>query len=124
VNTQIHRDDAEGVALAVKRYNGSGNILICWEHSQMTNISSAIGVTGYAENSGWAGIPVEYPHKRFDLIWEVPPPYTKIKTVQSEQVPGLDDGKTPNPPGMSAGLVAATSLQTYLPIILNILYLM
>ncbi|CCT69439.1 related to phosphoglycerate mutase family protein [Fusarium fujikuroi IMI 58289] len=51
----------------------------------------AIGIQGYAVQTGWTG-EVKYPGDRFDLIWVVPPPYTEITVVGSELVPGLDDG--------------------------------
>jgi hypothetical protein len=123
VHTKIRREDAVGVATAVRKYKGTGNILICWEHTHLTNISFALGATQYAEGSSWAGMKVEYPHKRFDLIWVIPSPYTEIISVQSEQVPGLDDGKSPNPPGNSAVSSRMVSLPLCLSVILNIVYL-
>jgi hypothetical protein len=39
---------------------------------------------------------VEYPDDRFDLIWTVPWPYEEIVKVNSESVPGLDNGKGTN----------------------------
>jgi len=90
----------------------------------MTNISSALGVTRFGEDSGWAGMPIEYPHKRFDLIWVVPQPYTEILRVESEQVPGLDDGKTPDPPGNSARRSRNVSPQLVLLMTLNVVYLL
>jgi hypothetical protein len=114
VHTKIHRDDAEGAAAAIRKYHGTGNILVCWEHSQMTNISVALGVTRYGKGSGWSGLPIEYPHKRFDIIWEVPSPYTEISKVESEQVPGLD------PPRNSARLSQTVSVQLFSVVILNI----
>jgi hypothetical protein len=96
VHSSIRRNDALGVKETVENYNGTGNILICWEHVQMSDIAVAIGVTQYAEESGWSGV-IEYPHKRFDLIWVIPTPYTQIVRVEGEQIPVLDDGKTPTP---------------------------
>ena len=90
----------------------------------MANISSALGVTRYGEDCGWAGIPIEYPRKRFDLIWVVPQPYTEIVRVESEQVPGLDDGKTPDPPENSARRSGYVSLQLVLLMTLNIVHLL
>jgi hypothetical protein len=98
IDSSIRRNDSVGAADAVRNYKGRGNILICWEHSQLTDIALAIGVIQYAEDSGWNGA-IEYPHKRFDLIWVIPAPYTQITSVESEKVPVLDDGKTPTPGG-------------------------
>jgi hypothetical protein len=69
--------------------------LICWEHLQLASITVAMGVTQYANESGWKGV-IEYPNERFDLIWVIPTPYTEIARVEGEQVPVLDDGKTPD----------------------------
>jgi hypothetical protein len=91
LDTSISRDDAEGVAAAAKAFPGPGNVLICWEHGQLSAIAEAIGITAYGEGSGWSG-PVVYPGDRFDLIWVVPPPWTEVVEVRSEKVPGLDDG--------------------------------
>ena len=44
VNEEIDSDDAQGVADAVQSYQGNGNILICWEHGNLTKIAQAIGV--------------------------------------------------------------------------------
>lgn len=48
----IARDDADKVAQTVKDFNGAGNILICWEHGQLTRIAEALGVKGDAKYPG------------------------------------------------------------------------
>lgn len=80
INDSISKTDAAGVAAAVKAYNGTGNVLVCWEHHELTDIAEAIGV----ENAP------EYPDDRFDIIWTVESPYTEIDSVTSEDVMGLD----------------------------------
>ncbi|KAF2667539.1 hypothetical protein BT63DRAFT_294535 [Microthyrium microscopicum] len=103
IHSKIDRDDAAGAAATIKNYvaKNKGNILVCWEHSQMRDIAAALGITRYSDQSGWTG-PIEYPHGRFDLIWVVPTPYTQIATVESQKVPDLDDGNSPIPPENSA----------------------
>ncbi|KAF5572851.1 phosphoglycerate mutase family [Fusarium pseudoanthophilum] len=91
VYTNIHRDDYAGAASQALSFDGPGNVLLCWEHKSLEGIAKAIGIQGYAAETGWTG-EVKYPGDRFDLIWVVPPPYTEITVVGSELVPGLDDG--------------------------------
>jgi hypothetical protein len=46
VDTSCGRDDQDCVKALVQNYNNSGgdqNILICWEHGQLTNIVEALG---------------------------------------------------------------------------------
>lgn len=43
VDTSCDRDDADCVKKAVKKYKGSGNILICWEHAALTDIVQSLG---------------------------------------------------------------------------------
>jgi len=93
VNETISRDDAKAVAKAAEHYDGSGNVLICWEHGQLTDITKELGIKSYAPESGWSG-KVKYPSDRFDLIWTVNPPYKKIDNVTSEGVEGLDSDET------------------------------
>ena len=81
-NSSIARDDAADVAAAAKAFTGPGNVLICWEHGQLTDIAEALGVPD-----------AKYPGDRFDLIWTVPAPYTIITSVTSEGMPGVDDVK-------------------------------
>ncbi|KAF4979141.1 hypothetical protein FDECE_18112 [Fusarium decemcellulare] len=91
VHKKIQRDDHAGAASEALSFEGPGNVLLCWEHHNLEGIAKAIGIKGYAAATGWTG-EVKYPGDRFDLIWVVPPPYTEITVVGSEQVPGLDDG--------------------------------
>lgn len=51
-NYIIARDDADKVAQTVKNFNGAGNILICWEHGQLTSIAEALGVKGGPQYPG------------------------------------------------------------------------
>lgn len=83
VNSDIHRDDAAGVARAAKQYKGTGNVLICWEHHNLSNIANSIGIKGFAEGSGGSG-KLQYPDSHFDLIWVAPAPYDEITQVLSE----------------------------------------
>jgi len=82
IDDSVSRDDADGVAEAVRGWSGKGNVLICWEHGQLTDIAKAIGVLNAPE----------YPGERFDIIWTVNAPYEKIDSVTSEMCPGLDGG--------------------------------
>ncbi|GFF26190.1 hypothetical protein IFM46972_01680 [Aspergillus udagawae] len=82
-NTDIKKHDAVGVARAVKEYHGTGNVLICWEHHNLSDIAEAIGIKEFAKTSGWSG-KLEYPDSRFDLIWVAPTPYNEITEVLSE----------------------------------------
>ena len=43
VDTSCQRDDSACVADVVGNYTGPGNILICWEHTRLTNIVAALG---------------------------------------------------------------------------------
>ena len=43
VDTSCQRDDSACVADVVGNYTGTGNILICWQHKQLTNITAALG---------------------------------------------------------------------------------
>ncbi|KAE8382018.1 hypothetical protein BDV26DRAFT_278417 [Aspergillus bertholletiae] len=80
VDTSCDRDDLKCVKKAIHNYKGDGNILICWQHGALTDIVKALGDDDAPE----------YPSDRFDLIWTVPSPYTKITETTSEQCPGLD----------------------------------
>ncbi|KAG4263625.1 hypothetical protein FPRO03_09932 [Fusarium proliferatum] len=91
VHKDIQRDDYVGAKNEALSFDGPGNVLLCWEHKSLEGIAKAIGIQGYAAQTGWTG-EVKYPGDRFDLIWVVPPPYTEITVVGSELVPGLDDG--------------------------------
>ena len=43
IDTSCSRDDSKCVKNAVKKYKGSGNILICWEHGALTDIVESLG---------------------------------------------------------------------------------
>lgn len=43
VDTSCDRDDARCVRDVVERYDGVGNILICWEHDALTGIVKTLG---------------------------------------------------------------------------------
>lgn len=96
VNSEIDRDEAATVAGAAKGYGGPGNVLVCWEHGQLSAIAEAMGAEGYAKRSGWSG-PIDYPDDRFDLIWTMSSPYQVIDSVTSEGIPGLDSARTGEP---------------------------
>ena len=70
LNTSISRDDAAKVANAAKNYSGPGNVLICWEHGQLSDIAKAIGVDP----------PPTYPKESFGIVWTIEAPYTTVNT--------------------------------------------
>ncbi|GAW15218.1 hypothetical protein ANO14919_046270 [Xylariales sp. No.14919] len=80
VDTSCDRDDEKCVKDAVDDYDGEGNILICWEHSQLNNLSEELGAMD-VDN---------YPDDSYDLIWTQPYDYNEITAVTSESCPGLD----------------------------------
>lgn len=43
VDTSCDRDDSACVAALINAYTGPNNILICWEHGELTNIAQALG---------------------------------------------------------------------------------
>ncbi|KAF8952582.1 hypothetical protein BGZ46_003436 [Entomortierella lignicola] len=79
VDTSCGRDDHKCVKKAVKKFHGSGNILICWEHAALTNI---------VESLGDSNAPT-YPHDDFGLIWTDPSPYGDITAITKELCPEL-----------------------------------
>ena len=81
VDTSCDRDDEKCVKKAVKAYGGTGNILICWEHSELTAI---------AEKLGASGVP-DYPDDSYNLVWTDPYDYSAITNISSQNCPGLDD---------------------------------
>lgn len=87
----------------------------------MANISAALGVTRFAEESGWAEYFVGYPHNRFDLIWVIPPPFDQIVKVEGEQIPVLDDGKIPLP-GNSGVRCMRLSLSLLILVTITLVY--
>ncbi|WP_102923062.1 hypothetical protein [Streptomyces noursei] len=53
--------ESEEGALAKAALSATGPVLICWEHSRIPDIVSALGASG-------GGVPDEWPD-RFDLVW-------------------------------------------------------
>ena len=43
IDTSCSKDDQNCVAKVVDNYTGAGDILICWEHGQLTDIVQALG---------------------------------------------------------------------------------
>ncbi|EKV07678.1 60S ribosome biogenesis protein Rrp14, putative [Penicillium digitatum PHI26] len=80
VDTHCRRNKVKCVARAIRSYGGPGNILIAWRHSTMGGIEEELGSLE----------PIEYPDERFDLIWTDPWPYGDVKSIKSEECPGLD----------------------------------
>ncbi|KAJ6153632.1 hypothetical protein N7470_006591 [Penicillium chermesinum] len=81
VDTSCSKTDAKCVAKAVKKYSGSGNVLICWEHGELTDIAEALGDKN----------PPTYDSNSFNIIWTMPPPYSEVTSQTSEDCPGLDN---------------------------------
>jgi hypothetical protein len=52
LDIRFKRGDSSDVADAVNNFQGTGNILICWEHHALTNLATAIGVTNAPEYNG------------------------------------------------------------------------
>ncbi|KAE8392576.1 hypothetical protein BDV23DRAFT_192523, partial [Aspergillus alliaceus] len=81
VDTSCDRDDPKCVKDAIDKYDGDGNVLICWQHTALTDIIKELGDDDAPT----------YPKGRFDVIWTDPSPYSKITEESSEQCPGLDN---------------------------------
>ncbi|KAI0517336.1 putative phosphoglycerate mutase family protein [Xylaria bambusicola] len=81
VDTSCDRDDAKCVKDAVKDYDGEGNILICWQHGELSSLAEKLGADDVDD----------YPSDSYDLIWTQPYPYKEITSVTSENCPGLDN---------------------------------
>ncbi|KAF3402099.1 hypothetical protein F1880_009828 [Penicillium rolfsii] len=81
VDTSCDRDDPDCVNDVVKGYNGSGNILICWEHDALTDIVKELGDKNAPD----------YPDDSYNIIWTDPSPYSTITAETSENCPGLDN---------------------------------
>ncbi|EME39468.1 hypothetical protein DOTSEDRAFT_139477 [Dothistroma septosporum NZE10] len=82
VDHSCDRDDTKCVKDKVKDLKDlDGNILLCWEHKELTDIAEELG----DDNAP------EYPSDRFDLIWPDPYDYTDITDEYSENCPGLDN---------------------------------
>jgi len=43
IDTSCEKTDSECVAALVKAYNGTGNVLVCWEHGELTDIVESLG---------------------------------------------------------------------------------
>lgn len=80
VDTSCDRDDPGCVKDVVDDYDGSGNILICWEHDALTDIVKKLGDDDAPD----------YPDDSFNIIWTDPSPYDSITAETSENCPGLD----------------------------------
>ncbi|CZR55822.1 related to phosphoglycerate mutase family protein [Phialocephala subalpina] len=80
VDTSCDRDDQNCVADLVDGFEGGGNILICWEHDNLSDIVKALGDKN----------PPDYPDDSFNIIWTDPSPYNTITATASEDCPGLD----------------------------------
>ncbi|QDS67440.1 hypothetical protein FKW77_000400 [Venturia effusa] len=81
VNTQCERDHVACVGKTIRDYNGRGNILVCWEHRTMSNITYFLGDMD----------PPLYPTSDFHHIWRDPWPYSHVDNIPLNQnCPGLD----------------------------------
>ncbi|KZP26838.1 hypothetical protein FIBSPDRAFT_909115 [Athelia psychrophila] len=81
IDTSCSKTDAKCVKKAVKAYagtSGSKNVLICWEHGELTDIASELGVSKAPD----------YPDASFNLIWTVQD--QDLISTTSEDCPGLD----------------------------------
>ncbi|KAJ5305654.1 phosphoglycerate mutase family protein [Penicillium antarcticum] len=81
VDTSCDRDDPGCVKDVVDGYDGSGNILICWEHDALTDIVEKLGDKDAPS----------YPDDSYNIIWTDPSPYSDITAETSEDCAGLDD---------------------------------
>ncbi|EJU06244.1 phosphoglycerate mutase family protein, partial [Dacryopinax primogenitus] len=81
VDISCDRDDPACVAAAVWAYQnqtGAGNVLICWEHAELTEIATSLRV---------ADAPT-YPSDDYNLIWTII--QGDFISTTSEDCPGLD----------------------------------
>ncbi|KAG0274713.1 hypothetical protein BGZ96_004134, partial [Linnemannia gamsii] len=74
------RDDSSCVKNAVSNYKGSGNILICWQHTALSNIAKALN-----DNNA-----LSYRNKLYDEIGTDVYPYNTI-TLSDENCSGLSN---------------------------------
>jgi hypothetical protein len=54
VDTSCQRDDEKCVEDVVTNYNGTGNVLVCWEHDELTKLVEQLGdkkAPDYPDNS-------------------------------------------------------------------------
>jgi len=80
VDISCAKTDSDCVTTLVDSYTGTNNILICWEHGELTDIVTALGDDDAPT----------YPDDDYNLIWTDPQPYSNITTITSEDCPGLD----------------------------------
>ncbi|KAI5117011.1 hypothetical protein M0805_004396 [Coniferiporia weirii] len=83
VDTSCSKKDSSCVASAVAAFSAtsSANVLICWQHGQLTDIVRALGVPKRAAP--------KYPGHAYDTIWTLKDQTVVAQT--SEGCPGLDD---------------------------------
>ncbi|KAF9899584.1 hypothetical protein EC991_008597 [Linnemannia zychae] len=74
------RDDPFCVKNAVNNYKGSGNILICWQHTALSDIAKALN----GNNS------ISYTNKHYGQIGTDVYPYNTV-TLSDENCPGLSN---------------------------------
>lgn len=98
MDTPCDYDDTDCAGQYALGYTG-GNVLIGWEHVRLRHVAEAIGASNVPKYPGKLAQRGECdcimltrdPDDRFDLIYTLPPPYTKVQSVTSESCPGLDD---------------------------------
>ena len=78
IDHHCDRDDAKCVKDSIKAYTGSGNVLVCWEHDALSDISKELGDE------------FDYPGDHFDLIYEIVNKQLTDQSPYSEGCPGLD----------------------------------
>lgn len=81
IDHHCDKTDQDCAADTIENYDGEGNILLCWEHSELHDIVKALGDKDAPD----------YPDDRFDIIWVDPPSYDDITDMYSEDCPGLDN---------------------------------
>ena len=81
VDVSCDRDDEDCVKDAVAAFvkKSTKNVLLCWEHDELTKIADKIGVKN----------PPKYPDESFNLIWTIQ--NKKLLSTTSENCPGLDN---------------------------------
>lgn len=79
IDTSCTKKDKKCVAKLVDKYEGAGNILICWEHGMLTKIATALGVDDAPE----------YPDGQFGDIWTLAHDADSVSTQAVEDCPGL-----------------------------------
>jgi hypothetical protein len=102
VDTSCDRDDSSCVEKAVKAYAGtsnSKNVLICWEHDELTDIADALGIKNppgmflLSNKLFWFVLTprnlLDYPDDSYNLIWTIQD-QKLVSDDTSEDCPGLD----------------------------------